>query len=99
VTGFDPPRQLQLRAEMKLPGEALLEFQIEPAQPSRDATPAWPPIACTLVQTARFRPRGLAGLLYWYAVRPLHEYVFRGLLDGIRREAQHAQSSVPPVPP
>ncbi len=99
VTGFDPPRRLQLRAEMKLPGEALLEFQIEPAQPSPDATSAWPPIACTLVQTARFRPRGLAGLMYWYAVRPLHEYVFRGLLNGIRREAEHGQNSVPPVPP
>jgi hypothetical protein len=40
-----------------------------------------------LQQRALFHPRGLFGLLYWYAVAPLHHMVFRGMLLGIRREA------------
>ena len=77
VVGFERNRRLTLRAEMKLPGEALLEFRIENTGPSR----------CTLTQTALFRPRGLMGLVYWYAVVPLHQIVFSGMLSGIRREA------------
>ena len=42
---------------------------------------------CRLVQTARFKPRGLAGLAYWYAVLPLHGPVFSGMLRGIERAA------------
>ncbi|MGE3163562.1 MAG: SDR family oxidoreductase [Planctomycetota bacterium] len=80
VTEVAPQRRLALRAEMKLPGEALLQFDVE-SDPSR-------PRECRLVQTARFRPRGLFGLVYWYAVLPLHGYVFRGMLDGIRRAAE-----------
>jgi hypothetical protein len=71
VTGIEKDRRLALRAEMKLPGEALLEFTIEPHGEG-----------ARLVQTARFRPRGLAGLAYWYAVLPLH-----AMLKGIRDEA------------
>ena len=40
---------------------------------------------CTIVQTARFKPKGLLGLAYWVAVLPLHGIVFRGMIDGIRR--------------
>lgn len=80
VTGIQQDRRLALRAEMKLPGEALLEFVIDPDpdQPAR----------CTLEQIALFQPRGLFGLLYWYAVVPLHHIVFRGMLAGIEREAK-----------
>ena len=39
---------------------------------------------CRLRQTARFKPRGLLGLAYWYAVLPLHGFVFRGMLLGIQ---------------
>jgi Protein of unknown function (DUF2867) len=60
-----------------LPGEALLEFRIEPRGAHQ----------CTLRQIALFRPRGLFGLLYWYAVAPFHHLVFRGMLLGIEREA------------
>lgn len=84
VTGLDPDHRLSLRAEMKLPGEALLEFTIEPG-PATDR--------CRLVQTARFLPRGLAGLAYWYAVLPLHGIVFSGMLDGIRKEAERLATS------
>ncbi len=57
--------RLLLFAEMKLPGEAWLEFKIEGAN---------------LVQTATFRPVGLAGRLYWYAVSVFHSIIFRGLI-------------------
>ncbi len=78
VTGIQPDGLLVLRAEMKVPGEALLEFRTEP----RDGG------GCLLRQTALFKPRGLFGLLYWYAVLPLHGLVFRSMLNGIQREAQ-----------
>ena len=77
VTGIENDRRLALRAEMKIPGEALLEFHIE----QRSTT------LSTLRQSALFRPRGLLGLTYWYAVAPLHHFVFRNMLKGIQREA------------
>jgi hypothetical protein len=46
-----------------------------------------------LTQTARFKPRGLAGLLYWIAVLPFHRFVFRGMLRGIRESAETLSSS------
>ncbi len=57
--------RLLLYAEMKLPGEAWLEFKI---------------VGGTLVQTATFRPLGLLGRLYWYSVLPFHGLIFRGML-------------------
>ncbi|WP_038029391.1 SDR family oxidoreductase [Thermonema rossianum] len=57
--------RLLLFAEMKLPGEAWLEFRIKDGY---------------LWQVATFRPKGLWGRLYWYAVLPMHEIVFRGLI-------------------
>jgi uncharacterized protein YbjT (DUF2867 family) len=84
VTRVVPERRLSLRAEMKLPGEALLEFTVEPAGPRS-----------RLTQTARFLPKGLLGIAYWYAVLPFHAFVFAGMLNGIRREAE-AHREVPP---
>lgn len=60
-----PKKRLLLYAEMKLPGEAWLEFKIENG---------------ILKQTATFRPRGLAGRLYWYSVLPFHVFIFKGLI-------------------
>ncbi|MFN0137901.1 MAG: SDR family oxidoreductase [Phycisphaerae bacterium] len=80
VTGIDPNRRLELRAEMKLPGAAQLSFEIEPLDGVASR--------CRLVQTARFKPKGLFGLAYWYAVLPLHGIVFPGMLQGIRRAAE-----------
>ncbi|MBG80437.1 MAG: NAD(P)-dependent oxidoreductase [Phycisphaerae bacterium] len=79
----EPGRKLLLYAEMKLPGTATLEFEItpDPADSSKSI----------LKQTARFRPRGLLGLLYWHSVKPLHGIVFTGMLEGIRREAEKNQ--------
>ncbi|WP_111708360.1 SDR family oxidoreductase [Lutibacter citreus] len=59
-------KKLLLYAEMKLPGEAWLEFRIE-----NDI----------LYQTATFRPQGIAGRLYWYAVTPFHWFVFNGMIS------------------
>lgn len=80
ITGIEINRRLELRAEMKLPGEASLEFEIQP-HPGEDSR-------CTIVQTARFKPKGLLGLAYWYAVLPLHSIVFSGMLQGIRHAAE-----------
>ncbi len=77
VVGFEQDRRLALRAEMRLPGEAMLEFCLESSGDGR----------CTLRQTALFEPRGLFGLVYWYAVVPLHNIVFRGMIAGIERES------------
>jgi uncharacterized protein YbjT (DUF2867 family) len=92
VTGLERDRRLGLHAEMRLPGEAMLEFELEPlgaeaGEAGAKRTRLW--------QTARFRPRGLAGLLYWYAVAPFHGIVFRGMLEGIRREAEAASAKAP----
>lgn len=65
-------RRLLLYAEMKLPGEAWLEFKIVQKN-SEDV----------LEQTATFRPRGLLGRMYWYSVLPFHHFVFNGMLRNI----------------
>ncbi len=87
VTAVEPGRVLRLVAEMKLPGVATLEFLVEPLDGGRRAR---------LAQTARFKPRGLMGLAYWYAVLPLHGFVFRGMMRGIRRAATSARPVATP---
>jgi hypothetical protein len=77
VVGFEQDRCVSLRAEMRLPGQALLDFRIEPRGNGQ----------CVLRQTALFQPRGLLGLVYWYAVLPFHNLVFPGMLAGIHRDA------------
>ncbi len=79
VTAIEPPRRLELTAEMKLPGVATLSFQVEAAQAGGSRS--------RLVMTARFRPRGLLGIAYWYSVLPLHGIVFRGMMRGLVRAA------------
>ncbi len=72
VEDFEPDRRLRLRAEMKLPGRAWLEFEAVPQGPD------------TLVrQTAIFDPLGFAGLAYWYVLYPLHAVIFDGMLRRI----------------
>ena len=78
VAGYEENQLIQLRAEMKLPGEAMLEFQIR--RLSEDC--------CRVIQIARFRPKGLFGLAYWYTVYPLHFFVFPTMLGGIKRESE-----------
>jgi len=59
-------KRLLLYAEMKLPGEAWLEFKIENN---------------ILYQTATFRPLGIWGRIYWYAVLPFHGFIFKGMIN------------------
>jgi hypothetical protein len=76
VEAYEPDRRLRLSAEMKLPGRAWLEFEVEPRQGG-----------ATIRQTALFDPVGLAGLAYWYLLYPLHRMVFSGMLKNIARAA------------
>ena len=64
-------KRLLLYAEMKLPGEAWLEFKIDENN--------------NLTQTATFRPLGVMGRLYWYAVLPFHGAIFKGMIDNIAK--------------
>jgi hypothetical protein len=77
VEMVEPERLIRLRAEMKVPGRAWFEFEARPE--SKDRT--------LLLQTAFFEPKGLPGLLYWYALYPIHGLIFSGLIRRIARQA------------
>lgn len=79
VDAYEPGRLLRLRAEMKLPGRAWLEFQADPDGNG----------GAELKQTAFFEPRGLYGYLYWYGVALFHEWVFSKMATRIVRAAEH----------
>jgi uncharacterized protein YbjT (DUF2867 family) len=74
VVDMKPNKRLLLLAQMKLPGKAWLEFDIQ---------------GHTLIQTAHFYPRGIWGRLYWYSVLPLHFLVFRDLIKKIVSKAEN----------
>jgi hypothetical protein len=78
VEELEPGRRILLRAEMKLPGKAWLEFEVGLGGQE----------SSILTQTARFYPRGLAGILYWYGVYPVHILVFRRLAAAIGKRAE-----------
>ena len=82
VVAVETDRRLALRAEMRLPGEALLEFTTEPLGDGSA------PDRTRLVQTAWFLPQGFAGFAYWYLLLPFHALIFRGMLQGIQRAAE-----------
>jgi uncharacterized protein YbjT (DUF2867 family) len=77
VEQFESDHRLRLMAEMKLPGRAWLDFEVEQHGESS-----------VIKQTVMFDPVGLLGLLYWYAVYPLHALVFKGMHAGIVHQAQ-----------
>ncbi len=72
------PCSVLLKAEMKVPGEAWLEFVVTAETPCRTR------IECR----AWFEPRGLLGEIYWWGLYPIHLLVFRGMVRGIRRQAE-----------
>lgn len=80
VESVEENRRLRLKAEMKLPGRAWLEFGVEEAQ---DGT--------IIRQTAIFDPSGLAGLVYWYILYPVHGLMFERMLAAIAVQAQNSQ--------
>jgi uncharacterized protein YbjT (DUF2867 family) len=77
VREIRPHRVLRLAAEMKLPGRAWLQFEVDPTESGS-----------RIRQTAIFEPIGLGGLAYWYGIYPLHALVFSGMLRAIARRAR-----------
>ena len=79
MSGLDLKR-LTLLAEMKLPGRAVLEFQVDALDEGRSR----------LTTEARFHPAGALGLLYWYALAPVHPRIFRGMTRMLVERAEGA---------
>jgi uncharacterized protein YbjT (DUF2867 family) len=77
VEAYEPGRLLRLSAEMKLPGRAWLEFEVLQTESG-----------ATIRQTALYDPVGLFGLVYWWAIYPLHVLIFRRMLRNICRAAE-----------
>ncbi len=77
VEAVEPDRRLLLRAEMKLPGRAWLQFEVHPFDQRQSR----------LVQTAFFDPKGLSGLVYWYLLYPIHRIIFAGMIRNLARRA------------
>lgn len=78
VDAFEADKLLRLRAEMKLPGKAWLQFEVEPAGSG----------VARFTQTAFFEPRGLFGYLYWYGVAAFHGLIFGNMATRIVRLAE-----------
>ncbi len=78
VEALEPGRLVRLRAEMKLPGRAWLQFRVSEADDGKTL----------LEQTAALLPKGLGGLLYWYRLYPVHAQIFDGLAREIARCAE-----------
>ncbi len=78
VERVEVPRSVLLKAEMKVPGEAWLEVAVTPETPCRTI------LACR----AWFAPRGLPGEIYWWGLYPIHLLVFRGMVRGVKRQAE-----------
>lgn len=83
VEALEPARLVRLRTEMRLPGDAWLEWSI--ASGTKGAV---------LTQRALFRPRGLSGRAYWYAVAPFHRFIFGPLARRIAQRAETADGRV-----
>lgn len=79
VEAVEEGRLLHLRAEMKVPGKAWLEFKSSPQPDGRTL----------LTQTAYFAPRGISGFLYWYMLYPVHAFIFSGMIRKIAERAQN----------
>jgi uncharacterized protein YbjT (DUF2867 family) len=76
VEAYEPDRLLRLRAEMKLPGRAWLQLEVDGDESGS-----------TIRQTAIFQPAGLLGLAYWYGLFPVHSWIFSGMLRRLSRAA------------
>ncbi len=79
VEAVEKNRLLRLRAEMKLPGNAWLQFKVDEIDENQSK----------LIQTAFFEPKGLAGVLYWYSIYFLHGYIFGGMIKELKKRAEN----------
>jgi hypothetical protein len=82
VEAYEPDHRLRLAAEMKLPGRAWLEFEVQASNGGSE-----------IRQTAVFDPIGLSGLLYWYGIYPFHAWIFAGMLRALARRAETLASA------
>jgi hypothetical protein len=78
VERVERPSLLRLRAEMKVPGKAWLQWEADEGEDGRTS----------LTQTALFEPRGPFGVIYWYMLYPLHGMIFGGMAREICRRAE-----------
>lgn len=78
VEAVEPDHLIRLRAEMKVPGDAWLQFEAIPVEDSKTR----------LTQTAYFASKGLLGLLYWYVLYPIHGVIFSGMIRALSKEAE-----------
>jgi len=83
VEAYEPDHLLRLRAEMKVPGRAWLQFEVQETDGGEGSSADPDVVRSTVRQTAVFDPVGLGGLLYWYALYPVHALIFRGMFRRI----------------
>ena len=91
VERVERPRLLRLRAEMKVPGRAWLQFEADPMGDRRT----------TLTQSALFEPKGLLGFLYWWSMYPVHLLIFSDMVEAVGRDAEaiaRRRSAADPAP-
>lgn len=81
VDVYQPNKRLRLLAEMKLPGRAWLDFEVERNENGS-----------TIKQIAIFDPIGLPGVLYWYLIYPVHDLIFKGMIRKIAKIAEDSRS-------
>jgi uncharacterized protein YbjT (DUF2867 family) len=82
VEKIEPGRMLGLKAEMKLPGEGWLRFEVTPYGEDR----------AQLIQTVYFAPKGLPGIVYWYLLYPLHGLIFGRMIKGLAKRSEQIQA-------
>jgi uncharacterized protein YbjT (DUF2867 family) len=78
VEAMEPGRLIRLRAEMKVPGKAWLQFEVKAQDHDTRSI---------LTQTAFFAPKGLLGFVYWYALYPIHSMIFGGMIRKLAKRA------------
>jgi uncharacterized protein YbjT (DUF2867 family) len=86
VEEIQRPALLRLRAEMKVPGRAWLQYEVTPTE-----------AGCRLIQTAFFEPKGLPGLAYWYILYPVHGLIFRGSVRVLAERALGRRAGARPA--
>ena len=82
---FIPGEKITLRGELKIPGQAWLDFRIRPSKTE-----------AVIEKTVVYASKGVRGLIYWYAVRRLHALVFDGMLRNMASAAENPRLSPPP---
>lgn len=84
VEEVEENKLIRLRAEMKVPGKAWLQFSIKETEEG----------ASVLNQSAFFEPKGLMGVLYWYSIYFLHTFVFGGMISDLKRRAETRSTEI-----